>query len=217
MADLIYSGLKGGAVRQLNYNASSGIDCDACNSALPTMPEKINVHEVSPSQQNWIAFAPRLNSRDKDCVAVDELGTVGVKQVPAGYVLHRIWVPPYSVLKSIGVNNKLFVDDYGTTDTSMNGLIYDVIANLVDNSTSPPTVGAAVTAAAIPAAFTGVVAATAGKMIAVVAPTTGGYVTGAQGVLISFVVQVPPTEGLSNVKGEITIQCNVEGFNSLIR
>jgi hypothetical protein len=217
MADLIYSNLRGGAVRGVSYSSDCGFDCDACNATLPQMPQKVNTHEHPWAQPNWIAFAPRLNSRDKDCVVVDEIGTGTVKQVPAGYTMHRLWVPPYSILRSIGIDHKKYADDYGVTDTSFDGMIYDLVANVVDGTTCPPTIGAAV-AGAIPAAgFTGIVAATAGRIIGSVAPASGGYITGANGVLLSFVVSVPPTTGLSNVKGEITIQANIESFNALIR
>jgi hypothetical protein len=217
MADLIYSNVKGGGIRQITYSAQCGLDCSACNTSLPQMAEKINTHEHPWAQMDWIAYAPSLNANDKSCVAVDEVGVGPIKQVPVGYTMHRLWVPPYTILKSIGINHKKHVDEYGVTDTSLAGMVYDVKAHTVDNTVCPRVVGTDVSAAVVPVGFTGIVANTAGRILAAVAPATGGYETGANGVLLSFVIVTPPTAGLSNIKGEITIQANMETFNSLIR
>lgn len=217
MADLILNTSKGGGVRPFSFSATCNVDCNACYSTLPAMPKKVNVHEHPWATPNWDALAPRLNGHQKDCIAADEVGTVGVKQVPAGYTIWSVWVPPYSILRSVGINNLLYKDDYGNVDTSMDGMIYDLVANEVDETVCPPVIGAAVPAAVPAAGFTGIVAATAGVIIGSVSPATGGYETAAKGVVLSLKIAVPPTGGLSNMKGEITLQANIETFNALIR
>jgi hypothetical protein len=218
MADLIYTNTKGGGIRAVNYSFVAGYLPSQANTALPQMPQKINMHEHPWAQMNWIDYAPAWNQNDKECVAIDEIGAGPIYQVPVGYVMHRLWVPPYTVLKSIGINHKKEVDPYGVADTSLDGMSYDVIANLVDVTTTPetPVIGA-LAPTAVPAGFTGIVASTAGRMIGQVLPAAGGYETGADGVLLSFQIVTPPTTGLSNIKGAITIQANMETFNAMIR
>lgn len=219
MADTLYSNLKGGGIRSLTYGANCEIDCDSCNTTLPAMPRKVNTHEHPSFVPNWIAYDPSNSDNDFDCVAIDEVivGAATIAQVPVGYTMHRLWVPPFSVLKSIGITHTKANDPYGSVDTTMDGLAYNVIANLVDVSTCPPTIGAAAPTA-VPAAFAGVVASTAGTIVAPVLPASGGYVTGAAGILLSMVITVRPTNnGLSGIQGSITMQANIETFNSLIR
>jgi hypothetical protein len=218
--DSTFSRIKGGGIRMMNYGSDCGFGCDSCSSDLPELPLKIQTHDHPAYQPNWNTYQPELSKRDRACTQADELvvAPATVANVPAGYVMHRVYTPPYTVIKGIGVNHTPTVDEYGTSNVSLNGLNYSVVANEVDTTTCPPTIGALVPGA-VPAAFASITPATSAEtIIGVVSPATGGYVTGAKGVMHSYIINTPPTNNpLSGIKAALTLQVNSETFNALIR
>lgn len=221
MVDTVYSNVKGGGVRTVAYSADCALDCSACSAFLPDSPRKVNTHEHPSYQPNWITYDPSNSLLDKECVAADEIiiGQALFPNVPVGYTLHRLVVPAYSILKGLGVTHTLYEDPYGLADNTMDGFVYTIQANKIDTCACPEVIGSTV---ALPADFTTISAAiagnTAGTIIAPVAPTTGGIYTGSKALLLSMVVVTAPTNnGLSQIKGSITIQANIETFNALVR
>lgn len=228
MADQVFAQIKGGGFGFKGAIAGcSGADCGPCRVTLDTLPRKVQNHDHPSYLPNWASYAPHLSMVDKDCTAVDEVSATpgAMPNVPANYTMYRVYVPPHSILKGLGVTHTL-ADDYGTCagapvgsgNNSLDGLEYDVVAYEVDTSTCPPTVIPTPVAAAVPAVFAGIVAATDGTIVAPVAPATAGYATGDKGLMLSYKITVPPTNNpLSAINATLTIQANIETFHALVR
>jgi hypothetical protein len=220
MSDLLHINVKGGAVRQVRFAEGCNASCSACHATLPNMPLKSSWHDGPGSAVLFSTFEPRNNMTDELCLAADETVIVAGQpnQVPANYLMMRIYVPPYHVLNALGVRNIPDVDPYGITSNTFTGLQYDIQANEVDYDavTCLTTLGADVSAAVVPAVLTNVLGTVETQIIAKVAPATGGYVTGAKGIMLSFKIDTPPASGLSKMAGRITMQANVETFDALI-
>lgn len=214
MADLFnYTLIKGGSARSAICGNATNALVGQGPSGLTNMPTTVSWHDGPASARLWATMDVAKSYELRTSIAADEIAGV----VPAGYTLYNVFVPPYCAIKGIGVSHFDQVDVYGVEPDSAAGMVYDVTAFEVnrDAVTGANTVGTDVTAAVVPAAFANLVASTAGTVIAPVAPTTGGYYTGAKGVLFAFRLDTPPTVGLSNLKARMTINVNVEHFEAL--
>jgi len=226
MADLFFNGVKGGGFGfKSNAGPCATGNCGPCSTELEVMPRKVQNHDHPSYLPNWASYAPHVSVNDRDCVAVDEVPGASFAQVPADYVLRLVYVPAHSILKGIGVTQTL-ADDYGmcnsgslgVTNGTLAGLTYAVEAYEVDNSVCPPAVGAANVADAVPAELASIVAATADTVVAPVSPATGGYVTGANGLMLAIKILTPPTNNpLSQIQATLTLQANIETFHALVR
>ncbi len=221
MADTNYSQVKGGGIRNFRLGSECSSTCSACTSTLPVMPRKVNDHDAGSFRPLWATYDPQFDLLPRTCVQEDEIAATpgATPQVPAGYVMWTLAIPAHTIIHGMGVNHSPTSDPYGLANASFAGLAYDVVANYVDDTACPPVIGAAVPAA-IPAALVGLTDASvvaAGGTITASQATANGFVVGAQPIIISLKITTPPAGGLSNLKGGITLQANVETFHALVR
>jgi hypothetical protein len=220
MSDLLSINIKGGAIRQVRFAEGCNASCSACNATLPRLSRKVSWHDGPGSAVLFSTFEPQNNTDDGLCVAADETVVVvgQPNQVPANYLMMRIQVPPYHSLDALGVINVPYIDEYGITSNAFTGLQYDIQANEADYDpvTCTATLGADVSAAAVPAVFSNIDGTVVTPIIAKVAPATGGYMTGAKSLILSIKIDTPPATSLSKMQGTITLQANVSTFDALV-
>ena len=108
MADQVFAQIKGGGFGFKGAVAGcSGAECGPCRVTLDVMPRKVQNHDHPSYLPNWASYAPHVSMIDRDCVAVDEVSASpgAMPNVPANYTMYRVYVPPFSILKSIGVTH----------------------------------------------------------------------------------------------------------------
>lgn len=156
-------------------------------------------------------FRPHMESAVRDCVAAVENEEANAGVYPTA-PLNEIWlsvIPPKTIFKGLGIVFDKKPQLYGTTSTTLDGLVFSVVAEAFNKE------GVSQGAVTLPAAFTGLVAATAEKTVAVVSPTTGGYATDDNYVLVGIKVTANPTNvPLSRIDSGFAIIPQVLSFTA---